>query len=305
MPQVHRLRLTRIGARGGVRALRCVPGRNRARSRCELRGRDRRVGPGGALGDHRSCGLRCCCRPPPPRAPADRRDARPCDAARGEQSRRSGQRRGRAAAHRARPSRWRPAAPRAGGHGPRVGPGAVRNGPRAGPRSGARCPRGCQGGPGRAARSGSRLPPGDPRGPWPRRGPLCGGRPGPRTGGPQRRRRTSPLRGGGEHGLFRSRRSDDQRRHPDVSPLYADVGGMPPALFAVGSNDHLLDDTLIMAARWEAAGNRCELLVYPDTPYGCIALPTVAGHFFPRLFAFFRRSLDDPAPSQPAVATVN
>ncbi len=85
--------------------------------------------------------------------------------------------------------------------------------------------------------------------------------------------------------------SEEQRRSPDVSPLYADLSGMPPALFSVGGNDHLLDDTLFMAARWEAAGNRSELLVYPETPHGCIALPTVGAHFFPRLFDFLRHCL--------------
>ncbi len=84
----------------------------------------------------------------------------------------------------------------------------------------------------------------------------------------------------------------EERRDPDVSPLYADLRGLPPALFSVGTNDHLLDDTLFMAARWEAAGNRSELLVYPDTPHGCIALPTVADHFFPRLFGFLRDCLE-------------
>ena len=92
--------------------------------------------------------------------------------------------------------------------------------------------------------------------------------------------------------LFLPGLSDEQRRDPDVSPLYADLRGMPPALFSVGTNDHLLDDTLFMAARWEAAGNRAKLLVYPETPHGCIALPTVAGHFFPRLFDFFRECLE-------------
>jgi acetyl esterase/lipase len=92
--------------------------------------------------------------------------------------------------------------------------------------------------------------------------------------------------------LFLPGMSAEQRRDPDVSPLYADLRGMPPALFTVGSNDHLLDDTLFMAARWEIAGNQTELLVYPDTPHGCIALPTVAGHFFPRLFDFYRECLD-------------
>jgi acetyl esterase/lipase len=90
----------------------------------------------------------------------------------------------------------------------------------------------------------------------------------------------------------------EQRRDPDVSPLFADLRGMPPALFSVGTNDHLLDDTLFMAARWEVAGNQSELLVYPDTPHGCIALPSVAGHFFPRLFDFLRDCLKTPEPSQ-------
>ena len=92
--------------------------------------------------------------------------------------------------------------------------------------------------------------------------------------------------------LFLPGMSDEKRRDPDVSPLYADLRGMPPALFSVGSNDHLLDDTLFMAARWEVAGNRSELLVYPETPHGCIALPSVAGHFFPRLFDFLRECLE-------------
>jgi len=94
--------------------------------------------------------------------------------------------------------------------------------------------------------------------------------------------------------LFLPGMSDEGRRDPDVSPLYADLRGMPPALFAVGANDHLLDDTLFMSARWSVAGNACELLVYPDTPHGCIALPTVAAHFFPRLFAFFGGCLEMP-----------
>lgn len=87
--------------------------------------------------------------------------------------------------------------------------------------------------------------------------------------------------------------SGEQRRDPDVSPLYADLTGLPPALFSVGGSDHLLDDTLFMAARWEAAGNETQLLVYPDTPHGCIALPSVGAHFFPRLFDFFRHCLKE------------
>ena len=44
------------------------------------------------------------------------------------------------------------------------------------------------------------------------------------------------------------------RRDPDISPLYADLKGFCPALFSVGTEDALLDDSLFMHARWIAAG---------------------------------------------------
>lgn len=65
----------------------------------------------------------------------------------------------------------------------------------------------------------------------------------------------------------------EQRRDPDVSPLYADLRGLPPALFTVGTADPLLDDSLFMAARWEAAGNETELRVYADGVHGFNAFP--------------------------------
>jgi acetyl esterase/lipase len=64
------------------------------------------------------------------------------------------------------------------------------------------------------------------------------------------------------------------RRHPDISPLYADLSGLPPALFTVGTADYLYDDSLFMAMRWRAAGNEAELAVYPDSVHGFTMFPT-------------------------------
>ena len=65
----------------------------------------------------------------------------------------------------------------------------------------------------------------------------------------------------------------DDRRNPDVSPLYANLEGLPPALFSVGTLDPLLDDTLFMYARWIAAGNPADLAVYPGGAHGFNAFP--------------------------------
>jgi acetyl esterase len=64
------------------------------------------------------------------------------------------------------------------------------------------------------------------------------------------------------------------RRVPDISPLYADLKGLCPALFTVGTKDALLDDTLFMHARWVAAGNPAELAVYPGGVHGFTLFPT-------------------------------
>lgn len=65
----------------------------------------------------------------------------------------------------------------------------------------------------------------------------------------------------------------EDRRDPDISPLYGDLKGMPPALFTVGTRDALMDDTLFMYARWMAAGNEAELGVYPGGAHGFVAFP--------------------------------
>jgi acetyl esterase/lipase len=62
--------------------------------------------------------------------------------------------------------------------------------------------------------------------------------------------------------------TDDERRAPEISPAFADLRDLPPAMFSVGTADHLLDDTLFMAGRYAAAGNETELFVAPDMPHG-------------------------------------
>ncbi|EPJ79830.1 alpha/beta hydrolase domain-containing protein [Pseudomonas sp. CFII64] len=65
---------------------------------------------------------------------------------------------------------------------------------------------------------------------------------------------------------------DFDLRDPAVSPLYADLRNLPPALFTVGSIDPLLDDSLFMYMRWQAAANCCELAVYPGGIHGFSSL---------------------------------
>ncbi|HZP30889.1 MAG TPA: alpha/beta hydrolase [Acidimicrobiia bacterium] len=81
-------------------------------------------------------------------------------------------------------------------------------------------------------------------------------------------------------------------RDPGISALYADLHDLPPALFTVGTDDPLLDDTLFMAARWEAAGNDAELIVCPESPHGFTMFPTaMARAVNDRIHDFVRRCI--------------
>lgn len=64
------------------------------------------------------------------------------------------------------------------------------------------------------------------------------------------------------------------RTHPDLSPIYADLTGLPPVLMVIGETDILLQDNLAMAARLTAAGVHVDLRRYPDSPHGFTAHPT-------------------------------
>ena len=88
----------------------------------------------------------------------------------------------------------------------------------------------------------------------------------------------------------------EARRDPAISPLYADLHDLPPALLTVGTADPLLDDSLFLAARWRAAGNAAELAVYPECIHGFTALPTgLAAAANARIDAFLLALLTDDA----------
>jgi len=60
--------------------------------------------------------------------------------------------------------------------------------------------------------------------------------------------------------------NNEDRRTPEISPIYAKLDNMPPAHFTVGTRDALLDDTIFMANRWVQAQADTELDIYPG---GC------------------------------------
>jgi acetyl esterase/lipase len=66
---------------------------------------------------------------------------------------------------------------------------------------------------------------------------------------------------------------DRQRRSAEVSPLFADLHDLPPALFSCGTLDPLLDDSLFMDARWRMAGNEATLSLWQDGVHGFVLFP--------------------------------
>jgi acetyl esterase/lipase len=72
----------------------------------------------------------------------------------------------------------------------------------------------------------------------------------------------------------------EQRAHWSISPLYADwkkvaaemrargASGLPRALFTIGTEDPLLDDSVFMAAKWQMCSGDGILKVYSGAPHG-------------------------------------
>ncbi len=90
--------------------------------------------------------------------------------------------------------------------------------------------------------------------------------------------------------------SVEERRIPSISPLYADLRALPPALFSVGTRDALIDDTLFMYERWAAAGNDATLAVYPESLHGFDSFPTaMAAEARRRIDAFITEQVQRPS----------
>jgi acetyl esterase/lipase len=86
--------------------------------------------------------------------------------------------------------------------------------------------------------------------------------------------------------------TDDERRDPSISPAFADLHDLPPALMSVGTADHLLDDTLMLASRWAAAGSAAVTIVLPELPHGFMAVPcALTSHWAERTDDWFARRL--------------
>jgi acetyl esterase/lipase len=84
----------------------------------------------------------------------------------------------------------------------------------------------------------------------------------------------------------------EQRRDPDISPLYGILSDMPKALFSVGTMDCLIDDSLFMAERWRVAGNAADVVIYPEGVHGFTAYPTgLARKGNSRQFEFLRDAI--------------
>lgn len=67
----------------------------------------------------------------------------------------------------------------------------------------------------------------------------------------------------------------EQRRDPSISPFYAELYSMklPPALFLCGTEDCLLEDTVLMATRWQLAGGEAIMRLFAGASHGFIIAP--------------------------------
>jgi len=91
----------------------------------------------------------------------------------------------------------------------------------------------------------------------------------------------------------------EDRTHPDISPIYADLTGLPPVLIVIGADDVLLHDNLAMATRLSVAGVDVDLRIYPAAPHGFTGHATsMARAAMDDIESWLRRHLQIPSRSE-------
>ncbi|CEL10722.1 hypothetical protein ASPCAL13836 [Aspergillus calidoustus] len=74
---------------------------------------------------------------------------------------------------------------------------------------------------------------------------------------------------------------DSPLKHPVFSPVNRRFDALsprlPPALFVVGTADPLVDDTILMAARWQMAQGQTVTRFVPGAPHAFAEVPIEAG----------------------------
>jgi len=88
-------------------------------------------------------------------------------------------------------------------------------------------------------------------------------------------------------------------RHPLISPVEADLGGLPPTLVQVGTDELLLPDSRRLCERMRAAGTPAELSEFPGRWHVFQANAGVLADADRALEAVGRFLGDAPAPSEP------
>lgn len=68
--------------------------------------------------------------------------------------------------------------------------------------------------------------------------------------------------------------SVEQRKQAVYSPVYEELGDkLPPSLFLCGTEDPLVDDSILMATNWGLAGNSAELVLIPGVWHAFTLIP--------------------------------
>ena len=102
--------------------------------------------------------------------------------------------------------------------------------------------------------------------------------------------------------------SDESKwRDPLISPVFANVSGLPPMLIQVGDDEILLNDSTRLAEKLEAAGVDVELEIWPDMWHVFqmfIGKMPESRRAVEKIGRYIRGSLDVPGDAQPDDAQV-